>query len=141
MRVVTSGDRPIGPPPVTTEADRVRDRLTNFGNWSRDPSGLGRCGSAERHYRPERLLGDTEDDRRRARVPIDVQDARVVWRALMPGGPIPPSHVRVLQACYVHRLRGESLRGWLRQRGVDVRGRDLAALERAAFASAVRVLR
>ena len=123
------------------EADRVRARLENFGRWSRDPIEWSTCGSAEKHYIPERLAGDAEDDRRRADEVVDANDARRVWRLLMPGGPVPPTHVRVLQGVYVHRLTGAELRDWLRLRGVDVQARDLAALERAAFASAAAVLR
>lgn len=86
------------------------------------------CFSAEGRYRPERLLGDTEEDRRRPPVVIDVQDALSVWRAVMPTRGFPLGLALVLHGVYARRLRDEALRYWLRKHRMTVRGRDLANL-------------
>lgn len=106
----------------------TRRRLANWGAWSRVGRHVATCYSAEGRYRPERLLGDTEDDRRRARTEVDIQDALAVWRAILPIYGMPLGLALVLHGVYVRRLRDESLRAWLRRRKMHIRGRDLASV-------------
>jgi hypothetical protein len=108
--------------------EATRDRLENWGRWSRDPAGRWRIGSAERLYRPETLRGDAEADRRTPMVPIDVNDAKHVWSALMPTAGFPRDSALVLHGRHVHRQSGDALRAWLHRHGLSVRGRDLDAL-------------
>lgn len=106
----------------------TRERLRNWGRWSRDHRTLSHCFSAEWRYIPERLHGDTEDDRRRARYPVDTRDALEVWRAILPARGMPIALAVVLHGVYAHGHRGDSLRAFLRRRGMSVRARDLDSL-------------
>jgi hypothetical protein len=106
----------------------TRDRLSNWGAWSRDRKHYASCFSAEGRYRPERLAAGTEDERRTARRTIDVQDALAVWRAIMPARGMPMGSAMVLHGVYSHGLAGAGLRAWLHRHGMAVRGRDLEAL-------------
>lgn len=116
----------------------TRERLRNWGRWSRSSRAVLTCFSAERRFRPDRLIadGDEEEDRRRPAPAVDMLDALQVWRAVMPHLGMPRGLALVLHGVYCWRLRGDSLRAWLGRRGMRVRGRDLDDLvheaERAA---------
>lgn len=116
----------------------TRDRLTNYARWSRSGSGgPATCQSIEGRYRPERLTADEEQDRRRARTEIDVQDALQVWRAIQPVRGFPRPLWAVLSGAYVFRLRDEGLRRYLYSaHRMSVRARDLAALVHEAEVAA-----
>jgi len=120
----------------------TRDRLSNWGAWSRDRRHFATAYSAEGRYRPERLIGDTEADRRRARRQVDVLDALTVWRAILPARGMPIACAMVLHGVYAHNLRDRSLRAWLARHGMGVRGRDLdAAVHQAEVAAHNRLAR
>lgn len=116
----------------------TRDRLTNYGRWSRSGSGgPATCQSIEGRYRPERLTQDEEADRRRARTEIDELDALAVWRAVQPIRGFPRALAAVLAGVYVFRLRDVDLRRYLhRYHRMSVRARDLAALVHEAEVAA-----
>jgi len=127
---------------MSADLQWTRQRLQNWGRWSRTSRAVGRCFSAEWRYTPERLIGDEESDRRRAKDMIDVLDALAVWRAIMPHQGMPMSLAMVLHGHYAKRLRDQSLRAWLRRHGMTVRGRDLANLiYEAELAAHNRLLR
>jgi hypothetical protein len=127
---------------IVLDLQWTRERLRNWGRWSRDRLVVARCFSAEGRYRPERLTSDEEADRRAARgTEPDVADALLVWRAIMPTHGMPRSLAYPLHGHYALRLRGESLRHWLRRRGIVVRGRDLDNLVHEAELAAHNRLR
>lgn len=119
-------------PPMSSDLSWTRERLRNFGRWSRGGGGggPGRCFSIEGRYLRERLKEDDEEERRRPRSIVDELDALVVYRAILPIYGFPRSLVPVIWGVYVWRLRGESLRAYLRRPPLklSVRGRDLENL-------------
>lgn len=127
---------------MSADLTYTRLRLENWGAWSRDRRHFATAYSAEGRYRPERLAGDTESDRRRARRQVDVLDALQVWRAILPAHGMPLMCAMVLHGRYAHGLRDQSLRGWLRRHGMSVRGRDLEhVLHQAELAAHNRLAR
>lgn len=113
-----------------SDLDRTRERLQNYGRWSRSgQGGPATCQSIEGRYRPERLTESEEKDRRRARTDIDEIDALAVWRAIQPIRGFPRHLAAVLNGVYVGRLRDASLRAYLyQQHRLRVRGVDLPSL-------------
>ncbi len=116
-------------PFMTADLKWTRERLRNFGRWSRSGGGAsaGRTGSLEGRYLPPKLTEEDELERRRAKTEIDELDALKVYRALLPIYGFPRVSSFVLAGVYVWRLRGESLRAYLRRPPLklSVRGRDL----------------
>ena len=144
-RLGTAGHGRHGKQPehvVTSDIEWTRERLRNWGAWSRTARTVHVAYSAEGRYRPERLHQDEEADRRRARGEVDVNDALHVWRAIMPQHGMPLGMAFVLHGVYTHKHRGESLRGFLHKRGMTIRGRDLdATVHQAEFTAHNRIAR
>jgi hypothetical protein len=118
-------------------------RLANWARWARDRRGFaGRCGSVEGRYVAERLAGDTEDDRRTARTPLDVRLALRVFERINPEtGKFPAVLYLVLTAEFVHRMQPWEIRGYLRRHGHPIARHDVDAIVRRAVIEAGRVLR
>lgn len=115
---------------MTGPGDLTTDRLVNWARWARDRGGRSaHCYSAEGRYRPEKLRGDTEEERRTPLAPIDVRDAMHVYRAIMVQNGFPKRMYLVLTAEFVLRLEVRQFQGYLRRHGHGgVSSRDLEQL-------------
>lgn len=124
-------------------ADDTLHALETWARWARDRRGAGdgRCGSVEGRYTAERLAGDTEEERRTARAPLDVRLALRVFQRINPEtGAFPVLLYLVLTAELVLRLEPWEMRGYLRRHGHHVARADLDVLVRRALAEAARRL-
>ena len=120
---------------IPAEFGATHDRLVNWARWSRDRPATHRAFSAEGRYRPETLRGDVEDERRRPAPPVDVRDALLVYRALMPPA-FPREFAFVLAGEYIFRFEPRMFGGYLRRHAVHVRDRHLTKMVAAAVAAA-----
>lgn len=88
----------------------VDDRLANWGRWARERTRRSRARSAEGRYLPERLRGETEDDRRSAVEFVDAEDATRVDSALAPANGFPKRESVLLKLHYVEQRSDEQAR-------------------------------
>jgi hypothetical protein len=127
---------------TTSDLEPVRERLHNFGRWSRDHQARYECGSAESQYRPELLRGDEAEDRSEPDVPVDALDAEHVLDRLSPAhGRLHVPEYLALCARYIHHMDDRELAGYLRRRGHAVPRGDVQALMAQAVSAAARALR
>lgn len=82
----------------------IHDRLMNWGAWARTGVVVGRCGSAEGCFRPEKLT-EAEDEKRKGQQSIDVDEAEETEAAI---AFCPPHHRWFIEKVYSRRFH------WLR---------------------------
>lgn len=126
---------------IPAELESTHDRLINWARWSRDRPATHRAFSIEGRFRPEILRGDEEEQRRHATVPVDIRDALLVYRALVPPA-FPREFAFTLAAEYIYRFEPRMMTGYLRRHGVRVRDRELRAqVSRAMYAARASIKR
>ncbi len=102
----------------------LRNRLVNWARWSRDRPVTHRAFSVEGRFRPEILRGDEEEERRHASHPVDIRDALLVYRAIVPPA-FPREFAFALAGEFIFRFEPRIFIGYLRRHGIRVRDRDL----------------